>query len=44
VRLTQRGYIVLWCAFCVTMTLLLIFVDAYVLDITPTQQEMESLR
>ena len=43
-RLTTRGWIVLYCVFALSMILLLIFVDSYVLDITPTQQEMESLR
>ena len=42
--LTTRGWIVLYCVLALSMTLLLIFVDAYVLDLTPTPQEMESLR
>ena len=43
-RLTTRGWIVVWCLFCIATIGLMIFVDAYVMDLTPTQAEMESLR
>lgn len=43
-RLTTRGWAVLWVAVLAAVGGLLVLVDAYVLDLTPTEAEMESLR
>lgn len=43
-RLTDRGWVALWIVFAAAMIALTFLVDAYVLDLTPTEQEMESLR
>lgn len=43
-RLTDRGWIVLWIVFLLGMAGLMLLIDTFVLDITITQQEMESLQ
>jgi hypothetical protein len=43
-RLTTRGWVVLYCVLALALIALLIFVDTYVLALGATTAEMESLR